>query len=113
MSTVRVGIFIVAALAVFAVGIFLIGDKDFLFTRTYRLNAAFDTVAGLTGGAEVRLGGIHSGTVRRIDLPRRPDEKVVVVMALESKTRDVIKKDSLASIKAEGLIGDKYVEVSF
>jgi phospholipid/cholesterol/gamma-HCH transport system substrate-binding protein len=103
----------VAALAIFAAGVFLIGEKQFLFHRTYRLNAAFDTVAGLTGGAAVRVGGIHKGTVRQIDLPSRPDSKITVEMDLETATRDVVKKDSRASIQAEGLIGDKYVEVSF
>ena len=113
MSAFRVGVFIVAALAVFSAAVFLIGDKEFLFSRTYRLNAAFQTVAGLSDGAEVRVGGIHKGTVHRIDLPGRPDQKVNVEMDLQNATRDVIKKDSVASIQAEGLIGDKYVEISF
>jgi phospholipid/cholesterol/gamma-HCH transport system substrate-binding protein len=113
MSAVRVGVFIVAALAIFAAGVFLIGEKEFLFHKTYRLNAAFETVAGLTDGAEVRVGGIHKGTVRQIDLPGRPDQKIVVEMDLDKGTRDVVKKDSRAMIEAEGLIGDKYVEVSF
>jgi phospholipid/cholesterol/gamma-HCH transport system substrate-binding protein len=113
MSAVRLGLFIAAALAILAIGVFLIGDKEFLFKHTYRLNAAFTSVAGLTEGAEVRVGGIHKGSVRRIDLPSRPDEKITVEMDLTHETRDVVKKDSHASIAAEGLIGDKYVEVSF
>src|SRR5215831_13426578 len=113
MSSVRVGLFVFTALLIGAAGIFLIGEKEFLFSHTYRLNATFETVAGLVDGAEVRVGGIHKGTVRRIDLPQRPDEKIVVEMDVVKETRDVIKKDSKASIQAEGLIGDKYVEVSF
>ena len=113
MPAVRVGVFIVAALAIFAAAIFLIGGKEFLFSHTYPVNAQFDTVAGLTEGAEVRVGGIHKGTVRRIDLPGRPDGKVTVEMNLENATRDVIKRDSVASIHAEGLIGDMYVDVTF
>ena len=34
-------------------------------------------------------------------------------MNLRSPTRNIIKKDSRASIKTEGLLGDKYVEISF
>jgi phospholipid/cholesterol/gamma-HCH transport system substrate-binding protein len=113
MSAFRVGIFIVVALLIFAAGVFLIGDKDFLFSRTYRLNAAFQTVAGLTDGAEVRVGGIHRGTVKHINLPVRPDQKVIVQMNLAKETANVIKNDSVASVQAEGLIGDKYVEISF
>src|SRR5262249_24604016 len=113
MSSVRVGVFVFTALLIGAAGIFLIGEKEVLFRRTYALNATFDTVAGLVDGAEVRVGGIHKGTVRRIDLPQRPDQKIVVEMDVVKGTRDVIKKDSKASIQAEGLIGDKYLEVSF
>jgi len=114
MSTAfRVGVFVVMALAFLFVGVFLIGNKDFLFSSTYRLQAEFQNVAGLNNGAAVRIGGIHQGTVKEIDLPSQPDEKVTVIMNVKSETRNIIKKDSRASIKTEGVLGDKYVEISF
>ncbi len=109
----RLGSFIVVALLLFGAGVFWIGKKQFLFSSTYRLNAEFENVAGLNGGAEVRVGGIHEGAVRQIQLPMRPNEKVRVVMELAKGTRNVIKNDSVATIRSEGLIGDKFVEVSF
>ncbi len=109
----RLGVFIVMALAILATGIFLIGDKQLLFTSTYSLKVAFPTVAGLNDGAEVRVGGIQKGTVKQIQLPTQPDGKVTVVMDLAKSTRDVIKKDSVASIQTEGLLGSKFIEVSF
>jgi len=109
----RLGVFIVATLLILAAGILLIGNKHFLFSRTFRLRADFQNVGGLGGGADVRVGGIHEGTVRTMKLPSRPDEKVTVVMDLDPSTRNIIKKDSVASIKTEGLLGDKYVEISF
>jgi phospholipid/cholesterol/gamma-HCH transport system substrate-binding protein len=112
-KALRVGIFVVAALAVFSAGIFWIGSREFLFTPTYRLNAEFQNVAGLADGAAVRVGGIHQGTVRRIDLPPRPDQKVRVEMDLKGATRNVIKKDSMAAIRTDGLVGDQYVEITF
>src|SRR5713101_8919984 len=114
MSTAfRVGVFIFMGLLFLSIGIFLIGNKDFLFSSTYRLTADFQNVGGLNNGAEVRIGGIHQGTVKEIDLPSQPDGKVTVVMNLRSQTRNIIKKDSRASIKTEGLLGDKYIEISF
>jgi len=98
-STLRVGIFVVGGLLVFATGVFLIGSRDFRFTRTYRLNSEFKSVAGLDNGATVRVGGIHEGTVRTIVLPQKPDQKIRVEMDLHPSTRNVIKKDSLASIR--------------
>jgi phospholipid/cholesterol/gamma-HCH transport system substrate-binding protein len=109
----RLGIFIVATLLIFAAGVFWIGNKQFLFHSTYRLQAEFQNVAGLNGGAEVRVGGIHEGTVRQIQLPVRPNEKVRVLMDMVGATRSVIKNDSVATIRSEGLVGDKFVEISF
>src|SRR5437879_2945761 len=109
----RLGLFIVAALLIFAAGVFWIGEKQFIFSSTYRLAAEFPNVAGLNGGAEVRVGGIHEGTVRQIQLPMRPNDKVHVVMELANGTHSVIKNDSVATIRSEGLVGDKFVEISF
>src|SRR5204863_3990188 len=106
-------VFIVATLADLATGICLIGDRQFLFSSTYILKSNFMHVAGLINGAEVRVGGIHKGTVKQIQLPVQPDGGVTVVMAMEKSTRKVIRKDSVASIQTEGLLGDKYVEVTF
>jgi phospholipid/cholesterol/gamma-HCH transport system substrate-binding protein len=109
----RLGLFIFGALLLLAIAVFIVGDKQFLFSPTYRLNAPFDNVSGLHNGAEVRVGGVRKGTVDQIQMPRRPGERVTVVMDLESSTREVIKKDSVASIETEGLLGSKYVAVSF
>jgi phospholipid/cholesterol/gamma-HCH transport system substrate-binding protein len=111
--TARLGAFILGALVLLGAGVLLIGDRQFLFTRTYRLQAAFDTVAGLDDGALVRSGGVRIGTVEEIQLPRRPGERVTVVMKLRRSTREVIRKDSVASVETEGLLGAKFVSLSF
>jgi len=91
----------------------LIGSRESLFQSTYRVKTEFQNVAGLSDGADVRVGGLHQGTVKQIQLPNQPEGKVTVAMDLEKATRDVLKKDSVAAIKSEGLVGDKYVEISF
>src|SRR5947209_4361243 len=111
--TFRVGVFVVAAMAVFAAGVFWMGNKQFLFSSTYKLYAEFQNVAGLSDGAEVRVGGIHEGAVHHIFLPERPDQKVRVEMYLKGATRGVVKKDSNAAIRTAGLVGDQFVEISF
>jgi outer membrane protein OmpA-like peptidoglycan-associated protein len=109
----RLGIFVVGTLTILAVGIFLIGNSGYLFSPTYRLLARFDTVSGLTGGAEVRVGGIQKGIVRQIQLPTAPDGKMTVVMDLDRSTHCLIRKDSVASIHTEGLLGNKFVDITF
>jgi phospholipid/cholesterol/gamma-HCH transport system substrate-binding protein len=109
----RLGAFIIATLAILAIGIFIIGDRQYLFSNTYQLKAQFANVVGLNEGAEVRVGGVHSGTVRRIDLPKNPTDKITVLMDLQSSTHDIIKQDSVAAIQPEGLLGNEYVSITF
>ena len=109
----RLGAFIVVTLAVLAAGVFVIGSKEYLFRSTYQLKAQFDNVAGLTDGADVQVGGVHSGTVTAILLPRKPGEKVTVVMELALSTHEIIKQDSVASIETEGVLGNQFVAISF
>ena len=109
----RVGLLVFLALVILSIGVFLIGNQSLLFSRTYVLKSNFQNVQGLNNGAEVRIGGIHEGTVKQIQLPAQPGGQMTVVMNLRNPTRSVIKKDSIASIKTEGILGDKYMEISF
>ena len=108
----RLGAFIVLTLAVLAAGVFFIGSKEYLFGSTYELKAQFDNVAGLAAGANVLVGGVTSGTVESIALPHKPGQKVTVVMKLDRSTREIVKKDSVASIETEGLLGNQYLAIS-
>jgi phospholipid/cholesterol/gamma-HCH transport system substrate-binding protein len=109
----RLGAFIFATLAILAAGVFIIGSKEYLFRSTYQLRAQFDNVAGLAAGADVQVGGVHSGTVHSIALPHRPGEKVTVVMDMDHSTHEIVKQDSVASIETEGVLGNQFVAISF
>jgi phospholipid/cholesterol/gamma-HCH transport system substrate-binding protein len=109
----RLGVFIVASLAILVAGIFLIGGKQYLFRSTYQLRAQFDNVVGLDAGGDVRVGGVHSGTVHGIVLPHKPGEKVTVMMDLDKTTHEIVKQDSVATIETEGLLGNQFLAISF
>jgi phospholipid/cholesterol/gamma-HCH transport system substrate-binding protein len=109
----RLGLFIVVTMAILAAGVFVIGSKAYLFRSTYQLKAQFDNVAGLAAGAEVQVGGVHSGTVHSILLPHHPGEQVMVVMDLDKSTHEIIKHDSVATIETEGVLGSQYMAISF
>jgi outer membrane protein OmpA-like peptidoglycan-associated protein len=51
--------------------------------------------------------------VKYISLPNGPSGKLTVVMDMASSTENLIRQNSVATIKTEGLLGDKYVEISF
>jgi phospholipid/cholesterol/gamma-HCH transport system substrate-binding protein len=109
----RLGAFIVTTLAILVAGISVIGGKQYLFSSTYQLKAQFDNVEGLDAGADVRVGGVHSGTVHDIVLPHNPGEKVTVVMDMGKSTHEIVKKDSIVTIETEGLLGNQYMAISF
>jgi phospholipid/cholesterol/gamma-HCH transport system substrate-binding protein len=112
-QNVRVGFFILITLAVLAVAVFLIGSRESMFRSSYKVRADFDNVSGLDEGADVRVGGIRKGSVKKIQLPKQPNAKVVVLMDLAKETHGIVREDSVASIKSEGMLGDKFVEISF
>jgi phospholipid/cholesterol/gamma-HCH transport system substrate-binding protein len=109
----RLGLFLLATLAILAACVFLVGSEESKFGSNYQVRSDFQNVAGLNLGADVRVGGIRKGAVRSIRLPKTPDGQVVVTMDLAKETQTVVREDSVASIQSEGLLGDKYVEVSF
>jgi phospholipid/cholesterol/gamma-HCH transport system substrate-binding protein len=113
LQSVRLGIFIVLTLAVLAGGVFLIGKKQSIWQSVYIAKAEFSNVGGLNEGADVRVGGIREGAVQHIQLPQDPKGAVTVVMTLGDATSSIVRVDSIASIKSEGLLGDKYIEISF
>jgi phospholipid/cholesterol/gamma-HCH transport system substrate-binding protein len=77
------------------------------------LKTQFKDVAGLAVGDDVRVGGVHSGTVRDIALPHRPGETITVAMDLGKSTHEIVKRDSVASIETEGMVGSQYLALSF
>src|SRR6202050_2053792 len=109
----RLGAFIVATLAILVAGIFVIGGKRYLFSSTYQVKAQFDNVEGLDAGADVRVGGVHGGTVRNIVLAHKTGDKVTVIMDLGKSTHEIIKQDSVITIETEGLLGNQYLAISF
>src|SRR5271154_6922999 len=109
----RLGAFIIATLAILAAGIFIIGGKQYLFTSTYRLKTQFSSVVGLDPGAEVLVAGVHSGSVRSVELPSKPTDKITVWMDLDRSSQNIIKQDSIATIQTAGLLGNEYVAISF
>ena len=109
----RLGAFIVATLAILVAGVFIIGSKQYLFSSTYQVKAQFENVAGLGAGGDVRIGGVHCGTVHSIVLPHKPGENVTVVLDLSKSTHEIIKQDSVATIETEGMLGNQYLAISF
>lgn len=107
---VRLGIFISLGIAVFILAIYFIGEKQQLFRSTFRLSGEFRDVAGLQAGNNVRLSGINVGTVENVIIVS--DTSVKVEILIDESTRKFIRKDAIASIGSEGLMGNKVLVIS-
>ena len=108
----RVGLFVLMALAVFLGMVYALGARARLFEARYTIHADFTEVGGLTEGATVRLAGVQIGRVSGVHLPAAPGGKVRVDLNIARRYADRVRKNSVARIETQGLLGDKIVEIS-
>ena len=109
-STIKLGVFISLGVAVLILGIYFIGEKQQIFKKTFRVSGVFRDVAGLQEGNNVRFSGINVGTVDNIRIAS--DSSVRVEILIGEGTRQFIKKDAVASIGSEGLMGNKILVIT-
>jgi phospholipid/cholesterol/gamma-HCH transport system substrate-binding protein len=113
-STVRlagVGVFVVGGLLLFAIGLFMIGDRQMAFGRKFVVYTEFARIPGLEPGAIIRVSGAKAGTVKEILPPNRPSEKFRVRLELTETLRPLVRTDSVATIETEGLVGGTFLAV--
>jgi len=108
----RVGVFVLLALATFLGLIYALGARARLFESRYTVHADFTEVGGLVEGATVRLAGVQIGRVTAVTLPGQPGGKVRVDLTIARRFSDRIRKNSVARIETQGLLGDKIVEIT-
>lgn len=107
---IRLGIFISLGIAIFIIGIYFIGERQQLFRRTFRVSGVFKDVGGLQEGNNVRLSGINVGTVENIRVVS--DTSVRIEILVDESIRKFIRKDAVASIGTEGLMGNKILIIT-
>lgn len=113
-SQLRVGLMVAIAIVVLVVGIFFISGRVGFFKSTYKLQAYFPSVEGLTEGAAVQLAGVPVGNVSWIRLSpyRDPNRAVAVTMKIDRRFANDIRSDSVASISTFGLLGESFVDIT-
>lgn len=102
-----VGIFIIVGLLCLAYVSIKLGDVELFGTKQYIVKARFTNIAGLTEGSQVEIAGVPVGKVSKINLL---NDQAIVELLINPDVK--IQEDSIASIRTQGLIGDKYVKIS-
>jgi len=103
-----VGIFVVIGLLSIGYMTVKLGNVGFLGENTYSLTGKFNTVTGLRVGNPVNMLGLEIGRVEKFTMDQE-NQQVVVEFKIDKGIE--IYDDAIASVKTEGLIGDKYVAV--
>jgi phospholipid/cholesterol/gamma-HCH transport system substrate-binding protein len=106
---IRLGLFVIIGLLIFIVAVYFIGDKQKMFGKTNHLKAVFNNVNGLQIGNNVRYSGVNSGTVRGINMVN--DSVIEVDMIIDKTLFSHIKKDAVAIIGSDGLVGSMIINI--
>lgn len=112
LANAKLGIFIFLGSSLLVILIFLLGNKDQLFTPTFTVKTYFTDTQGLRNGAAVRFGGVDVGAVKSIQILGDNSGRIEVTMRIRNEIKSFLKKDSRASIETEGLVGNKVVILS-
>lgn len=105
----KLGLFVSIGLVIFIVAVYFIGQRQNLFVKTFTISSNFTNVNGLIPGNNVRYSGINVGTVNHIQMLN--DTVINVEMVLEEKMIHHIKKDAIATIGTDGLVGNMIVNI--
>ncbi|WP_029897447.1 outer membrane lipid asymmetry maintenance protein MlaD [Desulfohalovibrio reitneri] len=104
-----VGVFVLICLLCVGYLTVRLGQMQLMGGDTYTVQARFTSVAGLKEGSSVELAGVQIGQVRDISL-NQDYYLAEVVMSVDNEVK--LSQDSIVSVKTQGLIGDKYLNIS-
>ena len=106
---INLGLFVIIGLLIFILAIYFICDKQKMFGKTNHLETVFNNVNGLQLGNSVRYSGISVGTVRGIEMVN--DTTIRVDMIIDKSIFSYIKKDAIATIGSDGLVGNMIINI--
>ena len=107
-TEIVVGLFMIAGFLAFGYLSLQMGEFSvFNLQKNYSLVAAFDNVSGLKVGAGIEIAGVNIGKVSDVRLGKHDLARVTMLINQGVK----VTKDAVASVRTQGLIGDKYIKI--
>jgi phospholipid/cholesterol/gamma-HCH transport system substrate-binding protein len=103
-----VGLFVLVGLACLGYLAIKLGKLEVFGATGYTVAADFPSVAGLKVGDPVEIAGVRIGRVDSIGLSE--DDRARLTLRLNDGVK--LQEDAIASVRARGLIGDKFVLIS-
>ncbi len=108
-NKIRLGVFVSLTIALFILGIYFIGQRQSLFSSTFHVSGVFTDISGLQVGNNVRFSGINVGIIE--DIEQVSDSTVRVDMQIAERSRKFIKKNAIATIGSDWLMGSKIIVI--
>jgi len=106
---IKLGMFVVVGTLLLISALYFIGNRQNLFTQNIKIYSYFRNVNGLQTGNNVRYSGINVGTVSKTDI--LSDTLIRVEMLIEEKMNKFIRKNAVATIGSDGLVGSMIVNI--
>ena len=106
---IKLGIFVIIGTILFVLAVYFIGQRQNMFEKTFTISTYFQNVNGLQKGNNVRYSGIVIGTVKDIDMLN--DTTIKVDMHIAEKSLQYLRRDAIASIASDGLVGSMIVNI--
>ena len=106
---IRLGVFVVVGTLLLIAALYFIGNRQHLFSKNIQIYAVFENVNGLQLGNNVRYSGINVGTVGKIEM--LGESEIIIEMMIEEKTAGFIRKNAIATIGSDGLVGSMVVNI--
>ncbi len=104
-----VGIFILIGFFSFAWMAYRLGEVPWLSQKSmYVLYADFENVSGVKPGSDVQVSGVTVGKVAEITLAE--DDMARAKLKIDRRVK--VPVDSVASVKSQGIIGDKFIQLT-
>lgn len=109
---IGVGAFVIGGVLLFALALFMIGERRMLFTRQFEIYTEFSRLSGLQAGSPVQVNGMAAGEVKEILLPKNPAQKFRLRLQVREDLHPLVRTDSIATIRTEGLVGGQYLMIT-
>jgi phospholipid/cholesterol/gamma-HCH transport system substrate-binding protein len=107
-----VGSFALAGFALFATGLFMIGNRHEAFARHAQFYVEFSNLSGIAKGAKVQVAGMDAGEVVDVQIPGSPRSKFRVRIRINETLHGLVRTDSIVTISTEGVVGNKFLSIS-
>ena len=89
--SIGVGAFVLGGLLLFAVALFLIGNRRMLFADSFVAYAEFRSIAASRSGPSVRVAGMDAGEVKDIEVPPGPAAPFRVQMQVREDLHPLVR----------------------